>query len=278
MTALPRPPSAADPLRDWRLAAEPYYRASSNETALFRQAHALRLPLLLQGPSGCGKTRLVEHMAWALGLPLVTVACHEDMTASDLLGRWLIGPEGTVWQDGPLALAVRHGALCYLDEIVEARPDALTVLHPLADTRRVLPLERSGELLQAHPDFRLVVSYNPLPGRELRPATRQRFVALAFGYPDPAAEAAILVHEAGVTPALAERLVSIGRRTRLAHEGSGDEWAGAGVSTRMLVRAGQLVAAGLAPRVACEMALVQALGDEPELTQALRELVDAHFG
>jgi nitric oxide reductase NorQ protein len=263
---------ADDPLAPWRIAHTPYYRAVGDEVAQFRAAHALRLPILLKGPAGCGKTRFVEHMAHQLDLPLVTVACHEDMTAGDLLGRWLIDADGTRWQDGPLTLAARHGALCYLDELIEARPDALTVLHPLADTRRVLPLERNDELLAAHPRFQLVVSYNPQPGRDLRPATRQRFVALAFEAPPPAVEVAIVVHESGLAPEPAMRLVGLAERTRAL-----DAEAAEALSTRMLVRTAQLMAQGLEPRWACELALVQAWSDAPERVQALRALVDALY-
>jgi nitric oxide reductase NorQ protein len=261
-----------DPLVEWRVAQEPYYRPVGDEVAQFQDAHALRLPLLLKGPPGCGKTRFVEHMAWTLGLPLVTVACHEDMAAGDLLGRWLIDADGTRWQDGPLTLAARHGALCYLDELIEARPDALTVLHPLADTRRVLPLERNGELLQAHPRFQLVVSYNPQPGRELRPATRQRFVAMAFDPPPVAAQVAIVAHESGLEPERAMRLVGLAERARAL-----DEDAEPALSMRMLVRAGQLMAGGMPARLACELALVQAWSDQPERVQALRALADALY-
>ncbi|HVR55072.1 MAG TPA: CbbQ/NirQ/NorQ/GpvN family protein [Pseudorhodoferax sp.] len=263
---------ANDPLADWRVAQEPYYRPVGDEVAQFQHACALRLPLLLKGPPGCGKTRFVEHMAWTLGLPLVTVACHEDMAAGDLLGRWLIDAEGTRWQDGPLTLAARHGALCYLDELIEARPEALTVLHSLSDTRRVLPLERNGELLQAHPRFQLVVSYNPQPGRDLRPATRQRFVAMAFAPPPAAAEVAIVVHETGLAPERAMRLVGLAERTRTL-----DADAAQALSTRMLVRTAQLMVQGLEPRLACELALVQAWSDLPERVQALRALVDALY-
>jgi nitric oxide reductase NorQ protein len=167
-----------DPLASWRLTQAPYYEAVGDELAAFESAHASRLPVLIKGPTGCGKTRFVEHMAWRLGLPLVTVACHEDLSASDLAGRWLLDGEGTRWMDGPLALAARHGALCYLDEVVEARSDTTVLLHPLADSRRVLPLERHGELLSAHPDFQLVVSYNPgyqSLHKQLKPSTRQRW-------------------------------------------------------------------------------------------------------
>ncbi len=264
--------SSPDPLADWRVAAAPYYHPVGDEVAQFRAAHALRLPVLLKGPAGCGKTRFVEHMAHQLGLPLVTVACHEDMTAGDLLGRWLIDADGTRWQDGPLSLAVRHGAVCYLDELIEARPDALAVLHPLADTRRVLPLERNGELLVAHARFQLVVSYNPQPGRDLRPATRQRFVAMAFTAPPAAAEVAIVVHESGLASEQAMRLVGLAERARAL-----DAEAAEALSTRMLVRTAQLMVQGMEPHWACELALVQAWSDTPDRVQALRALVDALY-
>ena len=266
----------ADPLADWRLRHEPYYAPVADEVAAFESAHALRLPVLLKGPTGCGKTRFVEHMAWRLGLPLVTVACHEDLGASDLAGRWLLDADGTRWLDGPLALAARHGALSYLDELVEARSDTTVLLHPLADTRRTLPLERRGELLQAHPDFQLVVSYNPgyqALHKPLKPSTRQRFVALAFDYPAPGQEAAIVAHEGGVDLALAQRLVALARRTR----GLVDEGLDEGASTRMLVHAAQLVRAGRAPQAAAVQAVAEPLSDDPALSAALRALVAAAF-
>ncbi|MHA7066759.1 ATP-binding protein [Azospirillum argentinense] len=188
-------------LHSYRIAREPYYCPAGDEIALFEAAHADRLPVMLKGPTGCGKTRFVEHMAWRLGRPLVTVACNEDLTASDLLGRYLLEAEGTVWQDGPLTLAVRHGAICYLDEVVEARADTTVVIHPLTDDRRALPLDKRNELLTAHPDFQLVVAYNPgyqSVAKDLKESTKQRFAALEFGYPAAAVEAEIVAHEAGI--------------------------------------------------------------------------------
>ena len=273
MSALP---ITHDPLAEWRQRAEPWYLPVADEVASFEAAYALRLPVLLKGPTGCGKTRFVEHMAWRLDRPLVTVSCHEDLTAGDLVGRWLLDAEGTRWHDGPLTLAARHGAICYLDEIVEARPDTTVVLHPLTDSRRVLPLEKRNELLHAHPDFQLVVSYNPgYQGmhKQLKPSTRQRFTALEFGYPAPDAEARIVAHEAGVEPALAAQLVALAQRTRrLAGEGL-DE----GASTRMLVHAAGLVRGGVARRAACLQAVVLPLTDDPELIEALRSAVEASF-
>jgi len=263
----------SDPLAAWRIGSEPFYQPQGDEHDRFEAAWSRRLPLLLKGPTGCGKTRFIEHMAWRLGRPLLTVACNEDTTAGDLLGRWLLDAEGTRWQDGPLALAARHGAICYLDEIVEARPDAVVAIHPLTDTRRMLPLDRASEVVRAHPDFMLVVSYNPGGSRELKSSTRQRFCGLAFGYPDPEIEAAILMREGGVDVELASALVGLGRRTRrLAGHGLEE-----GASTRMLVRAAQLLRQGMAARAACIAALVVPLTDDPTLHDALVAAVDAAF-
>ncbi|MBA4214981.1 MAG: AAA family ATPase [Polaromonas sp.] len=266
----------ADPLAAWRLREEPYYEPVGNEIAAFEAARSARLPVLLKGPTGCGKTRFVEHMAWRLKLPLVTVACHEDLTASDLAGRWLLDEKGTRWLDGPLALAARHGALCYLDELLEARSDTTVLLHPLADTRRVLPLERCGELLHAHPDFQLVVSYNPgYQGlhKSLKPSTRQRFVALGFDHPEPSVEATIVAQEGGVDEALALRLVQLAVRTRRMTDAGLNE----GASTRMLVHAALLVRAGLTHQAAALQAVADPLSDEPDVLAALHGLVLASF-
>ena len=270
------PATADDALAGWRLKQEPYYRPVGAEQAGFEAAAAARLPILLTGPTGCGKTRFVEHMAWRLKRPLVTVACHEDLTAGDLAGRWLLDADGTRWQDGPLALAARFGAICYLDELVEARSDAVVVVHPLADTRRVLPLDRRGELLRAHADFLLVASYNPQAiglHKTLKPSTRQRFTALEFGYPDAETEAAIVAREGGVEPDVAARLVALGQRTRRLRDDGLDE----GASTRLLVHAALLVRAGLTARSACLQAVAAPLSDDPELASVLRELVHASF-
>ena len=269
--------TARDPLATYRLAAQPYYAAIGNEAALFEQAWRHRLPLLLKGPTGCGKTRFVEYMAWRLGLPLVTVACNEDLTAADLVGRYLLDAHGTTWQDGPLTQAVRHGGICYLDEVVEAHPDTTVVIHPLADARRILPLDRKGELVRAHPDFQLVVSYNPGQqgrGKELKPSTRQRFVAFGFGYPTPETEAAIVAHESGVDAAIARQLVDLATRTRRLQAQGLEE----GASTRALVHAGLLIAGGAAVRDAVGMAVVSALSDDPDIEQALRALAEACVG
>jgi nitric oxide reductase NorQ protein len=268
--------SSGEPLSAWRLTAEPYYEPVADEVEVFDAAHRLRLPVLLKGPTGCGKTRFVEHMAWRLGRPLVTVACHDDLSAADLVGRWLLDADGTRWQDGPLTLAARHGAICYLDELVEARADTTVVLHPLADARRLLPLAQRNELLRAHADFQLVVSYNPgYQGlhKRLKPSTRQRFAALLFDHPDALLEARIVAHEGGVDPALAQQLVALAERTRRLQAHGLDE----GASTRMLVHAAGLIVQGLTPRAACLHAVVEPLADEPELTAALHAIVDASF-
>lgn len=272
--ALPR---AADPLASYRIETEPFYRPAGNEVALYEHAYRHRMPLILKGPTGCGKTRFVEHMAWSLGRPLVTLACNEDMTASDLVGRYLLDANGTAWHDGPLTLAVRHGGICYLDEVVEARQDTTVVIHPLTDARRILPLDKKGELVHAHPDFQLVVSYNPgyqSSAKDMKPSTRQRFAALAFDYPDSGLEAEIVAHEAGVGPELAAQLVTIARCSReLKHRGL-DE----GVSTRMLIYAGVLIRDGVSPRDSCDMTMTRALTDDPDMASALQGFVAAQFG
>ena len=265
---------APSPLEAWRVTAEPYYRAAGNEVALFESACARRLPLLLKGPTGCGKTRFVEHMAWRLRRPLITVSCHEDLGAADLIGRWLLDAEGTRWQDGPLALAARFGAICYLDEVIEARADATVVIHPLTDTRRMLPIVARNELLRAHADFALVVSYNPGPSaREMKPSTRQRFCALTFEMPSPETEAAIVARESGVASGCAADIVAFGVRTRRLQGHGLDE----GASTRMLVHAGALVVEGVAVRDACRMALVDPLTDDGGTRQALEAALEASF-
>lgn len=261
-------------LAAWRLAAEPYYQATGDEIACFEAANARRLPLLLKGPTGCGKTRFVEHMAWRLQRPLVTVACHEDLSAGDLVGRWLLDADGTRWQDGPLTLAARHGAICYLDELIEARADTTVVIHPLTDTRRMLPLAACNELIHAHPDFQLVVSYNPSPmARPMKSSTRQRFCALEFHYPEPEREAGIVARESGLDIARSASIVAFGVRTRRLQGQGLDE----GASTRMLVHAAALVLQGLTLAAACRMAMVDALTDEPGVHEALAAALDASF-
>ncbi len=255
----------------------PFYTPAGDEVALFEHAWRNRMPLLIKGPTGCGKTRFVAHMAARLGLPLTTVSCHDDLTAADLVGRHLLGDGQTRWCDGPLTRAVREGGICYLDEIVEARKDTTVVLHPLADDRRVLPIERTGETLLAPPGFMLVISYNPgyqnfLKG--LKPSTRQRFLALSFDFPSAEREEAILQGETGCTPLLAKQLVSIGRSLRALKDVDLEEVA----STRLLVYAATLIGDGMAPLAACRAALVEALTDEREIAAALMEVVGATFG
>ena len=259
-----------------RVDTEPYYHASGDEIAVFESAARRRLPVLLKGPTGCGKTRFVEHMAWRLGRPLVTVSCHDDLTTADLVGRYLVVGEDTVWLDGPLTAAVRGGAICYLDEVVEARKDTTVVIHPLTDSRRLLPIEKRGELVKAPDDFLLVISYNPgyqSVMKELKQSTRQRFVALEFDYPDAGTEAAIVATEGGIDPALAKQLVKLGELTRNLKGAGLDE----GASTRLLVHAAQLIADGLDPAVACTAGIARALSDEPDMRTALDDLVRAVF-
>lgn len=265
------------PLHDWRITHEPHYQAQADEVALFEAAHAARLPVMVKGPTGCGKSRFVEHMAWKLGRPLVTVACNEDMTAADLVGRFLLEPGGTRWQDGPLTLAARHGAICYLDEVVEARQDTTVVIHALTDHRRTLPLDKKGELVRAHPDFQLVISYNPgyqSLMKDLKPSTRQRFTAFDFDYPEPALEAQVLCREAGIDAALAASLVQVAHTARRLKGHGLTE----GMSTRLLVHAARLVRQGLSPLQAGRMALVRPLTDDPEVRDTLEQALVAVLG
>ena len=253
-----------------------FYQPSGNEVRLFSEAAAQGMPVLIKGPTGCGKTRFVQHMAQRLGRPLYTVACHDDLSAADLVGRHLIGSDGTWWQDGPLTRAVREGGICYLDEVLEARQDTVVVLHPLADDRRELFIERTGEALLAPPGFMLVVSCNPgyqnlLKG--MKPSTRQRFLALRFDYPAVEVEAAIVAREAGVEAALAQRLAQLGAALRRLGRDELEEVC----STRLLVLSARLIAAGLAPREACRAGLAEALSDDAECVAGLMELVGLHF-
>ncbi|MFK7867604.1 MAG: CbbQ/NirQ/NorQ/GpvN family protein [Roseobacter sp.] len=261
-------------LDNHRLSEEPKYYPSANEIALYTAAYEARLPVMLKGPTGCGKTRFVEHMAWKLGKPLVTIACHEDMTASDFVGRYLLGSDGTYWQDGPLTKAVREGGICYLDEIVEARQDTTVIIHALTDDRRILPLEKKGELVKAHPDFQLVISYNPgyqSVLKDLKESTKQRFCALDFDYPIAQIEAVIVASEAGLNRQDAERLTKIAGKSRYLRGKGLDE----GASTRMLIHAGRLMSAGLPIATACEFALIIPITDDPEMRSTLTAAVDA---
>lgn len=259
------------------LSASPFYAPQGQECRVFAHAHAQGLPLLIKGPTGCGKTRFVEHMAANLGRPLITVSCHDDLSAADLVGRFLIRDGATVWSDGPLTRAVRQGAICYLDEVVEARRDTTVVLHPLADDRRMLPIERTGEQIAAAPGFMLVISYNPGYQnllKSLKPSTRQRFVALQLGYPEAELEQRIVQTEAGCAPALAQQLVRLATALRRLGEQDLEET----VSTRLLVAAARLVVAGLPLALAVRSAIVDALTDEAETAAALAEVVDAVLG
>jgi nitric oxide reductase NorQ protein len=248
----------------------------SNEVQLYEAAYSARMPVMLKGPTGCGKSRFVEYMAWKLGKPLITVACNEDMTASDLVGRYLLDASGTKWHDGPLTVAARIGAICYLDEVVEARQDTTVVIHPLTDHRRTLPLDKKGELIHAHPDFQLVISYNPgyqTLMKDLKQSTKQRFTAFDFDYPDAALEAQIVAKETGMDEAVAAKLVKIGGVAR-ALKGHGlDE----GISTRLLVYAATLIKDGVAPGDACRMALVRPITDDADIRETLDHAIDATF-
>jgi nitric oxide reductase NorQ protein len=265
----------ADP-GDYIVSQEPYYVAQGEEVELFAQGAAHGIPVLLKGPTGCGKTRFVRYMAWRLGRPLITVACHEDLTASDLVGRFLFVDGETRWVDGPLTAAVRMGAICYLDEVVEARNDSLVVIHPLADDRRILPIEKLQTVLSAPPEFQLVVSYNPAYQsvmKDLKQSTRQRFMALSFEYPERATETRVVAHEAGVDEDVASRLVRVAHRVRKLKNHGLEE----GVSTRLLIYAGRLMAAGLSAEAACRSTIVEPLSDDADLQRSMAEVVRDFF-
>jgi len=252
----------------------PFYQPQHNEVELFEQAYKNRLPLLIKGPTGCGKTRFIEHMAAKLGRPLYTVACHDDLTAADLVGRHLIGDGETYWHDGPLTKAVREGAICYLDEVVEARKDTTVVLHPLSDDRRLLPIERTGELLKAPPEFMLVVSYNPgyqnlLKG--MKPSTRQRFLSMRFNYPDSGTETEIIQKETGIDRVISAQLIELVHALRVLKDHDLEESA----STRLLVYAATLIQSGFDPIEACRAAIIEPLSDDEETVEALMEVVKA---
>jgi nitric oxide reductase NorQ protein len=258
------------------ISSEPYYEPVANEVGLFEAAYSARIPILLKGPTGCGKTRFIEYMAWRLKRPLITVSCHDDLTASDLVGRYLVKGGETTWVDGPLARSVRMGAICYLDEIVEARKDTMVVIHPLADDRRLLPMEKLGTTLSAGPEFCLAISYNPgyqSVLKELKQSTRQRFVAIEFNYPRADLERRVIVKETGVEERVADKLVKLAEMTRNL-KGNGLE---EGASTRLLVHAGKLVAQGVEARTACQGAIAQALTDDSDMIQAVNELIAAMF-
>lgn len=252
--------------------AEPYYVPITDEITVFEQCHQHQLAVMLKGPTGCGKTRFVEHMAWRLQRPLITISCHDDLTASDLVGRFLIQHDQTVWQDGPLAIAARQGAICYLDEVVEARQDTVVVLHSLTDHRRTIALEKTGEVITAAPGFQLVVSYNPGYQRmlkDLKPSTRQRFVALEFDFPSETTETEIVAHEGGVSSLVASRLVTLAHQIR----GLRDRGLAEVPSTRVLIAAARLHAGGIALERACELAVIAPLSDDETLIAAMNDLI-----
>ncbi len=271
------PAAATAPQPEARLIErEPYYESIGDEIALFEAACASQIPVLLKGPTGCGKTRFMETMAWKLKRPLITVSCHDDLTASDLVGRYLITSNETLWVDGPLAHAVRVGGICYLDEVVEARKDTTVVIHPLADDRRILPMEKHGELLRAPKEFVLAMSYNPgyqSVLKELKQSTRQRFVAIEFSYPSEVLEAKIVITESGLDASNTSKLLKLAHMTRNLKGNGLDE----GASTRLLVHAAKLMRRGIAPRTACHGAIAEALTDDAEMLRAIDELASSIF-
>ncbi len=277
-------------VEEYYIEEEPFYLPLGDEIELFEAAYQQKMPVLLKGPTGCGKTRFVEHMAYRLGMPLakkkgkdvpkgvplMTVACHEDLTASDLVGRYLLEGDSTVWLDGPLARAVKAGAICYLDEVVEARKDTTVLIHPLTDHRRELPIEKKGEVLKAGEGFQLVISYNPgyqNALKDLKHSTRQRFVALEFTYPTVEIETEIIAHEAGVSQEMAETLARLGDKVRNLKDHGLQE----GASTRLLIYAGRLIANGISPRRACQVAVSAALTDDQQVLKSVDEVVFSIF-
>ena len=285
-------------IEEFIIKEEPFYVPTSDEVKIFEAAYRQRVPVLLKGPTGTGKTRFVEYMAWKLGqpltivkddrkavtngangkgaVPLVTVACHEDLTASDLVGRYLLDAHGTRWIDGPLTRAVKAGGICYLDEIVEARKDTTVIIHPLTDHRRLLTIDKLGEVVEAADSFLLVVSYNPgyqTALKDLKHSTRQRFVALEFHFPEPEREAKIIAHESGVDEANAFQLAKLGHKVRNLREHGLKE----GASTRVLIYAGRLIKEGIAPRRACHVAVTWGITDDAQVQRSLDEVVAAIF-
>ncbi|MBA3029556.1 MAG: CbbQ/NirQ/NorQ/GpvN family protein [Desulfobacteraceae bacterium] len=276
-------------IEDYQILEKPYYLEIHDEAEVFRAAYRARIPVLLKGPTGTGKTRFVEYMAYILGLekadssgkkpsslPLVTVACHEDLTATDLVGKYLLKGDETLWMDGPLTLAVKTGAICYLDEIVEARKDTTVIIHPLSDHRRILPVDKKGTVIQAHEDFFLVISYNPgyqSAMKNLKHSTRQRFISIEFDYPSEALEAAIIAHESGIDESTALDLAKLGAKIRNLNAHVLSEAA----STRLLIYAGELIQQGIDPKRACEIAVVSATSDEKQVQRAIAEVVSIIF-
>lgn len=267
---------------EYLITEEPYYLPIKDEVEIFRAAYKAKLPILLKGPTGCGKTRFIEYMTYLLGkelqvlLPLITVACHEDLTGSDLVGRYLLKGEETIWVDGPLTRAVKSGAICYLDEIVEARKDTTVLIHPLADHRRLLPVEKKGQIIEAHENFLLVLSYNPgyqSVLKNLKHSTRQRFVAIDFTYPPRDKEAQIIARESSVAWEIANELAKLGEKVRHLQSQGLEE----GVSTRLLIYAGLLISQGVKPRRACELAVGQSLTDDLDLLKGIQEVINSIF-
>jgi nitric oxide reductase NorQ protein len=256
--------------------SEPYYMPLGNEVTVFKTAFKEKLPVMLKGPTGCGKTRFVEHMAYQLKRPLITIPCHEDLFASDLIGRYLLKNDETIWMDGPLTSAVRTGAICYLDEIVEARKDTTVVIHPLSDDRRILTIDKKGEILSAHPDFMRVVSYNPgyqSVLKDLKQSTRQRFISLSFDYAPSEKEIQIISHEGKVDDATARRLVLFAEKVRNIREYGLTE----GASSRLLIYAAQLIQNGISAKEACRVAICLPLSDDERLQETLAELIEDIF-
>ncbi|ABW68937.1 CbbQ/NirQ/NorQ/GpvN family protein [Desulfosudis oleivorans] len=263
---------------------KPYYLPVGDEVELFTAAYEAKIPVLLKGPTGTGKTRFVEYMAYMLGkqlkrkkgLPVITVACHEDLTTTDLVGKFLLKGEETVWMDGPLSTAVKKGGICYLDEIVEARKDTTVIIHPLADHRRILPVDKKGTVIEAHESFFLVISYNPGYQsiiKELKQSTKQRFIAINFDYPDKEKEAEIIAHESGVDKKTAADLARIGEKIRHIEGHALTE----GASTRVLVYAGSLIKKGISARRACDVSITSLLTEEKEVRRAINEVISAVF-
>jgi nitric oxide reductase NorQ protein len=261
----------------YKITEEPYYEEQADEIALYTAAYEARLPVMIKGPTGCGKSRFIEYMAWKIGKPLITVACNEDMTASDLVGRYLLDANGTRWLDGPLTVAARIGAICYLDEIVEARQDTTVVIHPLTDHRRQLPLDKKGELVDAHADFQLVISYNPgyqSLMKDLKQSTKQRFCGMDFDYPDTKVEVSIIEKESGIDAETAGKLVKIAHTARNLKGHGLDE----GISTRLLVYAANLMNKGIEAKAACRMAMVRPITDDADIRSTLDHSIDSIFG
>jgi nitric oxide reductase NorQ protein len=259
-------------IEKYHIVKEPFYLSVKDEVEIFTAAYEAKLPIMLKGPTGCGKTRFIEYMAWKLTRPLVTVACHEDLSATDLVGRFLLEGEETIWHDGPLSSAVKHGAICYLDEVVEARKDTIVLIHPLTDDRRILPVEKRGVVLSAPDDFVLVVSYNPgyqSVLKDLKQSTRQRFIGIEFDYPPAEIEIEIVAREGQIDEQTARDLVKIGEKVRNL-KGHGLE---EGVSTRLLIYAAQLISRGISPETACEAAIVSPITDDNELQRSIHEIV-----